>query len=234
MHGCRQFEPVTTRVTARPAVPSIAIEPGEHRLGLGTAIYRGMLRDGTLYVPTRAGSEYPVPLLVLLHGGGGRADDFRFTFPLAEEFGVAILLLDARHNTWDGIDSPFGPDVLFIDAALKHTFERVVIDPQKIALGGVSDGGMYALSVGLVNGDLFTHLIAVAPGYMAPPAPLLGRPRIFLAHGTKDNVYSASGSRNRILPQLKSLDYEVAYYEFDGPHFITPAAAREALLWLLR
>ena len=69
----------------------------------------------------RAASGTPVPLLVLLHGGGGQARDFHYMFPLAEEFGVALLPLDARHNTWDGVDSPFGPDVLFIDTALRYT-----------------------------------------------------------------------------------------------------------------
>ena len=234
LSGCRQFGPQVTRVTARPAAPTVTIEPGEHRLGLGTAVYRGMTRDGTLYIPPRAARGGKVPLLVLLHGGGGRSDDFRFTFALGAEFGVAILTLDARHNTWDGIDSPFGPDVLFIDAALRHTFERVAIDPRKVALGGLSDGGTYALSVGVVNGDLFTHLIAVAPGYMAPPGPPVGRPRIFLAHGTRDNVYPVTGTRNRLLPQLQRDGYAVTYFEFDGPHFITPPVARAALSWLAR
>ncbi len=232
--GCRTWSgPQVTRLTARPATPTAAVEPGEHGLGLGRVLYRGTWRDGTLFIPTRAASSQ-VPLLVLLHGGGGRAADFRFAFALGEEFGVAILTLDARDNTWDGIDSPFGPDVLFIDEALRYTFERVPVDPAKIALGGLSDGGMYALSVGIVNGDLFTHLIAVAPGYIAAPAPPVGRPRIFLAHGTRDNVYSVSGSRNRLLPQLQGAGYDVTYFEFDGPHFITPPAARAALAWLVR
>ena len=146
-------------------------------------------------MPRQAAQPRPLPLIVLLHGGGGRAEDFRHMFPLAEEFGVAMLALDSRHNTWDGIDSPFGPDVQFIDAALRYTLERVAVDPARIALGGMSDGGAYSLSLGLVNGDLFTHLVAVAPGFYDPPAPTAGRPRIFVAHGTRDNVYSATGSR---------------------------------------
>ena len=230
--GCRQPGPDVTRIAARPARPTSSLSPGAHDLGLGRAIYRGLLRDGTLVVPNRAASDRPVPLLVLLHGGGGQARDFNFMFPLADEFGVALLTLDARHNTWDGVDSPFGPDVLFIDAALRHTFERLAIDPTRVALGGLSDGGMYALTVGMINGDLFTHLIAVAPGYILAPAPPVGTPRVFLAHGTRDNVYSVSGSRNRLLPQLRQAGYDVTYYEFDGPHFITPSAARTALRWL--
>lgn len=233
--GCgRDVGPETIRITARPRPPVTRAAPGAQPLGLGTVRYRLHLRDGTLFVPSVAATGRAVPLLVLLHGGGGRADDFRFTLPLGEEFGVALLLLDARHNTWDGVDSPFGPDVRFIDQALAHTFGRVAIDPRRVALGGLSDGGMYALSVGMVNGDLFTHLIAVAPGYVDPPGPPAGRPKIFLAHGTRDTVYSAAGSRRRILPALRDAGHDVTYVEFDGPHFITPEVAREALAWLVR
>jgi phospholipase/carboxylesterase len=230
--GCRYHSgPDVSRIDARPATPTQAIEPGTHQLGLGRVFYRGTWRDGTLFIPARATSGQ-VPLLVLLHGGGGRASDNDFMQPLAEEYGVALLQLDARHNTWDGIDSPFGPDMRFIDEALRHTFERVPVDPARLALGGLSDGGMYALSVGVANGDLFTHLAAVAPGFINPPGRPVGEPRVFLAHGTRDNVYSASGSRTRLLPMLQRAGYDVTYLEFDGPHFITPDAARGMLTWL--
>lgn len=230
----REIGPETVRITARPGTPVTRAAPGEQRLGLGTVRYRLHLRDGTLFVPGAAASGRAVPLLVLLHGGGGRADEFRFALPLGEEFGVALLLLDARHNTWDGVDAPFGPDVRFIDQALAHTFARVAIDPRRVALGGVSDGGMYALSIGMINGDLFTHLIAVAPGYIARPGPPTGKPRVFLAHGTHDTVYSVASSERRILPALRDAGYDVTWLEYDGSHFISPAATREALAWLVR
>jgi phospholipase/carboxylesterase len=232
--GCGQAGPQVTRVQTRPTAPTRTIGPGEHSLGMSTVRLRDLAeRDGLLYVPSQAAQPHPLPLIVLLHGGGGRAGDFRAMFPLAEEFGVTMLALDSRHNTWDGIDSPFGPDVQFIDAALRYTFERVAIDPGRIALGGLSDGGAYSLSLGLVNGDLFTHLIAVAPGFYAPPAPPESRPRIFVAHGTRDTVYDVAGSRRSIVPRLKSAGYDVTYYEFDGPHWVTEDAARHALQWLV-
>lgn len=234
--ACGGSRPDVFRVQARPAAPTRAIEPGEHPLGLGGSGVSNLMsgRDGALYIPRRALSPGPLPLLVLLHGGGGRADYFRFTFPLAEDAGVVILALDARDNTWDGIDSPFGPDVLFIDAALRHTFERVAVDPHRIALGGVSDGASYALSLGMANGDLFTHLVAVAPGFIASPGPAVGRPRIFVAHGTRDNVYNVRATRSSIVPQLRRANYDVTYEEFDGPHAVLPATARQILAWLKR
>lgn len=231
--GCRyHVGDEVTRFTTRPAEPGSLLPPGVHQLGLGIAFYRGTWRDGTLRVPTAALAGR-VPLLVLLHGGGGRARDFEFANDLAEQHGVALMLLDARHNTWDAVDSPFGPDMRFIDEALRYAFEHVPIDPTRLALGGLSDGGMYALSAGIANGDLFTHLIAVAPGYLNPPGPPVGKPRIFLAHGRRDNVYSVDGSRYRILPTLRRDGYDVTYFEFDGPHFITPEAAHSMMRWLV-
>jgi phospholipase/carboxylesterase len=230
--GCGGGQMVT-RIGARPAAPTIASAPGAHPLGLGGPTLRWGVRDGTLYIPKSAALR-PVPLLVLLHGGGGRANYFRFTFPLAEELGVVILTLDARDNTWDGIDSPYGPDVVFLDDALRYTFARVAVDPRRIALGGVSDGGSFALSVGMANGDLFTHLVAVAPGFFAPPSPPVGRPLIFVAHGTRDNIYSVEGTRNHLVPRLQDAGYEVTYREFDGPHSVLPPTARDVMEWLKR
>ena len=174
----------------------------------------------------RCGSGY--------NGGGGRSASFKYFFPLAEAYGVVILALDARDNTWDGIDSPFGPDVLFIDAALQHTFDCVTIAPKRIALGGISDGASYALALGRANGDLFSHLIAVAPWRLDPPGPPVGKPKILVAHGTRDNVYSVTGSRLYIVPELKHEGYEVTYLEFDGPHWLPRPVARHVLAWLVQ
>ena len=235
--ACQPTGHKVTHIQTRVSPPTDPIDAGEYPLGLGGALLvNGKLnwRDGTLYVPkvSESASATTLPLLVWLHGGGGRAEDFQYLFPLADEYGVAILTLDARHNTWDGIDSPFGPDVLFIDAALQHTFESVSIDSRRVAIGGLSDGGAYSLAIGRVNGDLFAHLVAVAPGYLKPPAATVGQPQIFVAHGRQDNVYRVSGSRNYIVPDLKSAGYDVTYLEFDGPHWMPDPVAREMLQWL--
>ena len=234
--GCKPAEPEITRIQARVVTPTVETEPGEYPLGLGGPLLINRTvswRDGILYIPRISRYRSSMPLLVWLHGGGGSASDIQHIFPLAEELGVVILTIDARHNTWDGIDSPFGPDVRFIDAALQHTFESIAIDPRRVGLGGLSDGASYALALGRANGDFFTHLIAVAPGRLDPPAPATGQPGIFVAHGTRDNVYNVVGSRRFIVPRLKSAGYDVTYYEFDGPHWVPAPVARKALEWLV-
>ena len=216
-----------SRLRARPSTPTIAIGSGEHRLNLSAG------RDGVLYVPRSITSQSSVPLLIMLHGAGQSTRTVTFTFPIAEELGIVVLALDSRSSTWDAIGGDFGPDVMFIDVALRYTFARVKVNPARLALGGFSDGASYALALGLANGDLFTHLIAFSPGFITP-APPAGRPPIFISHGTRDQVLPIDATSRRIVPRLKSEGYTVTYREFDGPHTAPPPIAREALEWLTR
>jgi phospholipase/carboxylesterase len=215
------------RLRARPEMPAADIEPGEHRLGLTTG------RDGTLYIPAGIAPQTSVPLMVMLHGAGSSARNVSFTFPLAEEFGVVILAPDSRSSTWDAVRGGFGPDVAFIDQALRYTFQRVNVSPARLAIGGFSDGASYALSLGLANGDVFSHLIAFSPGFVAP-APIAGRPSVFISHGTQDEVLSIDATSRRIVPRLRGAGYQVTYREFEGPHRVPTAIAREAFEWLAR
>lgn len=212
------------RLRARPGAPTLEVQPGRHALGLGAG------RDGVLYVPTGYRPERPAPLLVFLHGAGGSAAGLEALFELAEETGAVLLLPDSRGLTWDGISGRFGPDVAFLDGALAHTFERVAIDPRHLALSGFSDGGSYALSLGVANGDLFSHLIAFSPGFLAAPGRT-GSPPVFITHGTQDRVLPIDVTSRRIVPQLEADGYDVTYREFEGPHVISLNIAREALAW---
>lgn len=115
-----------------------------------------------------------------------------------------------------------------IDQALDWAFSRYAIDQRFIAIGGFSDGASYALSLGITNGDLFTHIIAFSPGFMAP-AGQRGCPPIFISHGTYDEVLPIGRCSRRIVPQLQRNGYEVRYREFEGGHKISPEIALEAV-----
>src|SRR4029077_3848980 len=98
-------------------------------------------RDGLLFVPKEARSRR-VPLLVMLHGmGSSAANGWAVIQGDAEERGVAVLLPDSRNYTWQFDPGDFGSDRDFIDAALARTFDRVPVDPTRIALAGFSAGG---------------------------------------------------------------------------------------------
>jgi phospholipase/carboxylesterase len=201
-------------------------------LALGTG------RDGLLYMPRELSlsSDKPVPLMVLLHGarGGAKGVTSRVgAFELADQFKTIVLAPDSRDGTWDVIHGGFGPDVAFLDAALDSLFQRVAIDPTRLAIAGFSDGASYALSLGLINGDLFSHVIAFSPGFLVAEHTH-GRPAIFLSHGTEDEILPIDTTTRRLLPGLRQAGYSIRYREFAGPHTVPTPIAREALEWLTR
>lgn len=211
------------RLTSRPDAPSIAPEPGSSRLDLGGA------RDGLLYVPTTYDPGIPVPLLVALHGTGGQASSWGGWDELAEQRGFVFLAVDSRGDAWSPVEEG---DLEFLDRALDHTFERIAVDRSRLALVGYSSGASYALSVGIPNGDLFSHLIGYALGFYAPLGPATGRPSVFLAYGTRDRAEIVSSSRG-LAAGLEDSGYTVTLRSYDGGHAVPQAVAVEALDELL-
>lgn len=116
--------------------------------------------------------------------------------------------------------------------ALALAFRQCNIDPTRIALGGFSDGASYALSLGISNGDLFSALIAFSPGFIAP-ARRKGTPRIFVAHGTQDQMLPIDQTSRTIVPELKEARFDVHYEEFDGPHTVTVSEVASAMRWFV-
>ena len=147
---------------------------------------------------------------------------------------MVFLAPESRGTTWDLVrNGRFGPDVEFLDQALQYTFERCRIDPTYIALGGFSDGASYTLSLGVSNGDLFSHLIAYSPGYFQPANPIIGKPAIYISHGNVDRILSVRNTRENIVPTLSDADYDVTYEEFDGDHEVPVEISESALDWFL-
>jgi phospholipase/carboxylesterase len=175
--------------------------------------------------------EQPAALVLSLHGAGGNAHHgLHLLQNFAEERGFLLLAVDSRGSTWDVIRGSYGPDVEFINRVLERVFSLYAVDEKRVAIGGFSDGASYALSLGISNGDLFRHIIALSPGFAAPFAQE-GQPRIFVSHGTHDRVLDIDRCSRRVVPQLKRAGYDVLYREFDGPHTVPLDIAREAMDW---
>jgi len=215
------------RLTARPGDPALPATVGLMELGLGTT------RDGYLWVPPGYSSGTPAPLVVGLHGAGQSSELWNTYRNRADTRGFVLLAPDSRAATWDVVNGTFGPDVAFIDRALAFVFDRCRIDPARIALVGFSDGASYALSLGMSNGDLFTHLIAYSPGFLYATDPIVGKPPVFISHGTSDPILPFSRTRDDIVPQLRDAGYTVDFREFDGGHTVPADISEAALDWFL-
>jgi predicted esterase len=124
----------------------------------------------------------------MLHGAGGDPPGgLDPLIRLADDNGLLLVAPASSGPTWDVIRGSYGPDVGSIDQALQRIFAEYRVDPARLAIGGFSDGASYALSVGLDNGDLFTHVIAFSPGFEAS-SDHHGRPRVFITHGRQDPI----------------------------------------------
>jgi phospholipase/carboxylesterase len=205
------------RAPAPPVHP-----PGVRRLDLGPEV------EVLLAVPR---AEGPSPLLVFFHGAGGSADDaLTLIGAAAEQAGVALLAPTSAGRTWDLLTGGLGRDVAVLDAALHEAFGAVPVS--RVAVGGFSDGASYALSLGLANGDLFETVLALSPGFAAPPARV-GRPRVWLSSGTRDRVLPVDRCGRRVARLLGAEGLDVVYQEFDGGHVVPPGLADAALrAWL--
>ncbi|MCA1592495.1 MAG: phospholipase [Acidobacteria bacterium] len=214
------------RLAARPKKQIVETGPaGLQPLGL-----EGQ-RDGLLYVPAQYRAEHPAPLALMLHGAGGDAQGgMSMLQSFADETGIILLAPASRGRTWDIILGAYGPDVSVVNRALEQTFARYAVDHKRVAVGGFSDGASYALSLGIINGDLFTHVLAFSPG-LAAAAVRHGLPRFFVSHGKRDRVLPIDSCSRRLVPQLAQAGYDVRYREFDGPHTVPPEIARGAVEW---
>src|SRR5262249_14112183 len=129
-----------TQLTARPKA-GVAASRESGQLGLGNAA-----RDGVVQSPSKI-PDGPLPLLLFLHGATqSGAGMMRRIGPAADQAGVAVLAPDSRGTTWDAIRERFGDDVAFLNRALEHVFERLPVDPARLAIGGFSRGAPSAVS----------------------------------------------------------------------------------------
>lgn len=215
------------RLSARPRTDVRTSATGQIMLGLDKD------RDAVLQIPKNAGSS-PLPLLVILHGATqSAATMLRYLGSIPEEAGVAVLAPNSRATTWDAIRTTFADDVNYLNRALEVTFAKVAVDPARLALGGFSDGATYAISLGLINGDLFKSVVAFSPGFVIS-GEAHGKPRFFISHGTHDHILPIDRCGRRIAAELKGDGYEVKFREFDGDHEIPADVAREGLAWITK
>ena len=85
----------------------------------------------------------------------------------------------------------------------------------------------------VINGDLFGHVLAMSPGFMVNPHPV-GKPKIFVTHGTRDQILDIDRTSRVLVPALKTAGYDVEYHEFDGRHQVSPPLLKDAVAWMTK
>jgi phospholipase/carboxylesterase len=169
-------------------------------VGIHEAPGSGDGRGGfVLYVPECYDGSRAWPLVVALHGGSGRGDEFLWTW-LREARGRGFLLLapTSRGPTWS-LDAP-ARDSAALESMIGFVRERWRVDEARVLATGLSDGATFALLWGLAEGSPVTAIAAVS-GVLHPANFALGNlgrargRRVYLAHGSLDWLFPVSLAR---------------------------------------
>ena len=190
----------------------------------------------SLYVPEYYHPDRAWPLVVALHGGAGNGRGFLWSWLRdARARGAILLAPTAVGDTW----ALTGPDVDTpnLSGILGFVREHWRLDPARLLLTGMSDGGTFSYVSGLEPGSPFTHLAPVSAAFhpmlaqMADPARLADLP-IHITHGALDWMFPVAMAREA-RDALTAAGARVSYREIDDLSHTYPREANPVILdWL--
>ena len=105
-------------------------------------------------------------------------------------------------------------------ATIQHVRRRYHVDPDRIFLTGMSNGGIGAWLIGMHHAPLFAGIAPMASGLDEVLMPFLGNLRntpVYMIHGEKDQVMPVELSRS-ISRELTRLGYPHVYREHQREH----------------
>ena len=182
------------------------------------------------YQPTKS-----YGLVVCLHGAGftGEAYLERWQARLGDDYVLACP------TTPMGAWFTRGAEELVL-ATIRSVQRRYHIDPDRIFLTGMSNGGIGAWVIGMHDAPLFAGIAPMASGLDNVLMPFLANLRstpIYIIHGAKDQVMPVELS-HVITQELTRLGYPFVYREHDrehpmaGGHYFPREELPELATWL--
>ena len=226
------------RLRDDPALRQRLAEPPHPELGIFHSDNRTNERGGfSVIVPPWNDPGRPAPLIFALHGGSGHGRLFLWNWlPESRSRGVIVVAPTATGSTWSLMDPEI--DSQNLNAILTRVRDRWNVDPARMLLSGMSDGGTFTLLSGLAEDLPFTHLAPVAASFhpmlvaMTEPERLNGLP-IYLTHGALDWMFPVNGARTAAR-MLAAGGAAVTYREIaDLSHAYPRDGQGEVLDWFL-
>ena len=195
----------------------------------------------SLYVPEYYTPERAWPVVMALHGGSGNGRGFLWSWLRDARSHGAILVAPTAtgspptKSTWalmgEDTDSPN------LARILDSVRSRCNVDPKRLLLTGMSDGGTFCYVTGLESASPFTHLAPVAATFhplMAETADaerLRGLP-VYLVHGRLDWMFPVEVAR-QTQAALSAAGADVTYRELDDLSHCYPREINPVILnWL--
>ena len=177
-----------------------AADSGRENVGVMHANNDSGSRGGfSMYVPEYYDPETAYPLIVALHGGSGHGRDFLWTWlRQARGRGAILISPSSIERTWS-LTEPEA-DSANIERMVRLAQEQWNIDPGRLLLTGMSDGGTFAYVSGLGASSPFTHLAPVSASFhpllleMMAPERIKGLP-VYVTHGALDWMFAVDIAR---------------------------------------
>jgi polyhydroxybutyrate depolymerase len=160
-----------------------------------TIVVKGVSRTYFIKRPAKNGNE-KFPLVISLHGGGGKASD---AIDGSDPNGTITIAPQAINKSWNvgGMDNKSKADDLgLLNALIDYAIKNENADPQRVRLIGISRGGMmafYALSE--LNDKIQGAIIGIAsiPDVIRPKFKLPKPVHIMIVNGTEDPLIPYNG-----------------------------------------
>jgi len=192
----------------------------------------------SLYVPESYEPTRAWPLVVAMHGGSGNGGAFLWSWLREARTRDFILLAPtAAGSTWSLLEPDVDGDN--IDRMVTEVAGRWSIDPARMLLTGMSDGGTFTYVLGLRPGCRFTHLAPIAAVFhpmlmmaLADGDRVRGLP-VHIVHGLQDWMFSAEIARTAE-HTLRQAGADVVYREIADLSHTYPRDENGAILdWFL-
>ncbi len=190
----------------------------------------------SVYFPENHDPNAPCPLVMALHGGSGHGRQFLWNWIReARGRGLTVVTPTSTGETWSLMDPEI--DIAHLTRVLDRVREHVAVDPERLLLTGMSDGGTFTLLAGLAEDSPFTHLAPVAASFhpllltMTEPDRIAGLP-IYLVHGALDWMFPVSTGRTASRA-LSAAGARVTYREIDDLSHVYPIDENNRIIdWL--
>lgn len=204
----------------------------------------------TAMVQLPAGSTAKAPLVVLLHGWGADEQDL---FELRNKFPSHYIVVSARAPIkrqaggyqWYDLMRQGGRTAdsaqqdasrALVEQLLHQVVARYNADASHVYLIGFSQGAAMSYAVGL-HSPALVHGIGVLSGRLFPSVKVTGSPaqkqlKIFIAHGTADEVVNPAEAVNAD-KKLRSKGLKPEMHQYTGMgHTITNQELADLLAWM--
>lgn len=178
-------------------------------------VIRGRTYHVSLFIPPTYQASRAYALVLCLHGFGFTGEEYleRWRTRLGEDYLLACPTYPS--GAWFTRRA----EELVLET-IRQVRRRYHIDPDRVFLTGMSNGGIGAWLIGMHHAPLFAGLAPMASGLDDVLMPFLANLQhtpVYIIHGAKDQVMPVDLSRS-IAKELDRLGYRYVYREHQREH----------------